>query len=107
MQLNSLAEQMVAVLASVVPPHSATYCSAPISSGKLYLEWFKRNSIVAGNVDEAQRLHSDSHYRDVIEPNCQSAGLTVQRLRSAGRLVIDPTAFGPVGEWSQEDYRVF
>src|ERR1041385_6878443 len=65
---NSIRDFLMQAYESVLIPGEAIYCSAPITSGRRYLEWLTTRSerLAIDHLTEQERL---SHKRDVIEPN--------------------------------------
>ena len=93
------------VLASVVEGRTATYVSAPITSGKRYLDWHAQRG---KDTNESQPTYRDVHSREVIKPNRVHAQQVVQKIRrSLAGVLIDPTAFDDIPGWTQDDYRDF
>jgi len=92
---------------SVVRPRSAIYCSAPITSGRRYLQWLtsQQGRQVIDDLSEAdKRLHQ----QQVIEPNKSHAREVADRLRQrTNKPVIDPTVVGPIDRWRQADWIAF
>jgi hypothetical protein len=98
---------MFEVYDSVIGCKDALYCSTPITSGKRSLEWFKQNNKINTDIDNLCADEKNSHFKQVIEPNCLHAKMIVSRIRQMGRLVIDPTDLSPINEWKQDDWRSF
>ena len=90
---------------SVLTDCSAIYCSAPITSGQLYIEWLTRSDGPRHVIDELSARDRDLHRAQVIEPNRAHAREIVHRLRERMRKpVIDPTVVGPISSWRQPDW---
>ncbi len=98
---------MLQVYDGVLPSRSAIYCSAPITSGRRYLQWLtsQQGRQVIDDLSEAdKRLHQ----QQVIEPNKAHAREVADRLRQrTNKPVIDPTAVGPIDGWRQADWIAF
>jgi hypothetical protein len=92
---------------SVLPPRSAIYCSAPITSGRRYLAWLQnRPDRVA--IDDLSDTDRRLHRQQVIEPNRAHAKQIADGLRERTQQpVIDPTAVGPIDGWKQSDWVSF
>jgi hypothetical protein len=104
-QPTSRAADFLEVLGCVIPPNSAVYCSAPITSGEKFAEWVRKSGHRVVNLDEANELERTSYRREVIEPNGRHASQVVARLRSQlGVAVIDPSAVSNVEGWLQTDW---
>jgi hypothetical protein len=98
---------MLKVYGTLLPSHSAIYCSAPLTSGKRYVEWLrgKKNFVDFDEVDAENRA---SHLASVLTPNIEHARQFVQHLRTrVNRPVIDPTAIPPIAGWRQQDWLGF
>ncbi len=99
---------MLEVYKSVLNQNGVLYCSAPVTSGKRYLDWLEcigKNFI---DIDRADKNYHDSHFREVIEPNRKHAQRFIFQLREeTEQIVIDPTALSPIPEWKQQDWRSF
>jgi len=90
---------LVEALGVAIEPHSAIYCSAPITTGKRHLELIRE----LGRQLVPEDRHR--HFAEVIQPNTEHASAVTKALRSATRdVVIDPAAFPPMVGWSQEDW---
>jgi len=98
---------MVQTYESVLQPGSAIYCSAPITSGRRYLEWLKSRQ-ERHAIDELSRADRDLHLRQVIEPNRTHAKQIADRVRDRTKKpVIDPTVVGPIDGWTQNNWVSF
>ena len=76
--------------------------SAPITSGRRFLEWYSTRGGPRGSAEECR----SEHLNEVVAPNRSAAVALVSRAREVGRgFVIDPTAVGHVEGWTQSDYR--
>lgn len=89
-------------LRCVVAPRGGVYVSAPITTGRRFLEWRRRVSWEA-EADGAR--YRDSHRAEVVAPNVAA----VERLVLAARRhfrdpVIDPTALKDQPGWTQREY---
>jgi hypothetical protein len=95
-------EAFVELLRGVMSNRSATYVSAPITSGRRFVEWYARRRHHRVSSEEYLREHSEQ----VIGPNRSSAVALVNRAREiADGPVIDPTAVTNIEGWTQGDYR--
>ena len=99
---------MLEVYKSVLNQNSVLYCSAPVTSGKRYIDWLERIKKNFVDIDRADKTYHDSHFEEVIEPNRKHAHHFISRLREeTEQIVIDPTALPPIPEWKQQDWRSF
>jgi hypothetical protein len=97
-------EKIADLLRSVIEGRTATYVSVPITTGPLFLRWFKERG---AKLDPASHEYREEHYRSVILPNLEHARNRILELRrESSKIVIDPTAFEPP-EWTQDEYRYF
>lgn len=96
---------ILAAFACIIPLKSATYVSAPITTGPRFLNWRRAHgSILSPKTAEYDAAHS----KHVIEPNSAAASGTIQAIRARSvEPIIDPTAFQGPKSWSQADYRDF
>jgi len=93
---------------SVLPARSAIYCSAPITSGQLYIEWLSRSAGSRHVIDDLSPSERALHRAQVIEPNRAHAREVADKLRQrARRPVIDPAVVGPISGWRQADWISF
>lgn len=98
-QIEAFAE----LLRGVLPKRVAIYVSAPITSGRRFVDWCTRRHPTAGSSEEYQR----EHFREVVAPNRNAASVLIRKLREThSEPVIDPTAVADIGGWTQGDYRV-
>jgi hypothetical protein len=96
------------VYKSVLDNDGIFYCSAPVTSGKRYINWLERIDKKFIDIDEADEKCREFHYKEVIEPNRKYANLIIQKLRhKTCRVVIDPTALPHIPNWTQQDWRFF
>ena len=100
-------ELMLNVYASVLAYHSATYCSAPITSGKRYFDWLAEKGRASGDVDELNGEDRETHAREVVQVNRQHSSEVVAKLRRIRTHVIDPGVVPPVARWTQGDWLDF
>jgi hypothetical protein len=84
--------------------HAATYVSVPITTGRAFVEWFRREGRTLESSSEEYRT---GHRANVMLPNIQKAGRFIEllRLRHSG-VVIDPTTLMVEG-WQQKDFHEF
>jgi len=104
-KIHSQIDKVVEQLKCIIDDHSATYVSIPISSGKRFVNWYKK-----GGKDLLQ--HGDGVYRTelyecVIKKNMSAAIKKIRKIRSEieGPL-IDPTKLEFL-EWEQDEYRYY
>jgi hypothetical protein len=98
---------MLQTYESVLLPRSAIYCSAPITSGRRYLDWLKGRHDRHG-IDDLSEGDRKLHRQQVIEPNRAHAKQIADRLRArTNQPVIDPTVVGPLDGWKQNDWVSF
>jgi hypothetical protein len=96
-------DTVVKVLASVVDGRTAVYLSAPITSGKRFLEWCTH---LNKDLSPFSSQYRDAHIREVIEPNRRHTRALVQKLRcTLPDVLFDPTAVMDLPDWTQGDYR--
>ena len=95
-------DALIEMLRGVFPRRSALYVSAPITSGRRFVEWYARRGNVGGSAEQYKR----DHLENVVVPNRSAAVALVSRARAAtSEFVIDPTAVGHIEGWTQGDYR--
>jgi hypothetical protein len=97
-------EAIVEFFRGVLQPHSAVYVSAPITSGRRFIDWLAsfRTLHVAATPEEYQREHAEH----VIGANRESIRALMAEVKSQYRVpVIDPTSVGDLPSWTQNDYR--
>lgn len=86
------------------PEKRAVYVSMPISTGKLFIEWYRDRG---AQLRPGSREYEESLRSNVILPNSQRAGRYVELIRwSHVGLVIDPRTLDVPG-WEQEHYHHF
>ena len=99
---------MLDVYESVLDGETACYCSAPVTSGKRYIDWLKRIGKNFADIDAAHADYHEHHFQEVIAPNRAHAQRIIQKLRTErGQVVIDPTAIPYIEGWTQHDWRSF
>jgi hypothetical protein len=90
------------LLRGVLANRSAVYVSAPITSGRRFVEWYARRE----NSDVSSEEYQRDHVQSVIGPNRSAAVALVKKARDVtSGPVIDPTAVGNIEGWTQGDYR--
>src|SRR5262245_8992789 len=94
-------ESFLAMFHSVFPSRTALYVSAPITSGRRFVEWYVRLS----DVDASTKQYQRDHLENVVTPNRNAAVALVTTARARSRSVIDPTAVNHIEGWTQGDYR--
>lgn len=83
---------------------SAVYVSAPITTGRRFVEW-RRNG--GSGLKPGTEQYEYERRLQVIEPNCAEAAVVVNRVcKQLGGIVIDPTQLDVHG-WSQASYHEF
>jgi hypothetical protein len=93
-------DALIEMLRGVLKKRSAIYVSAPITSGRRFVECYAHRR--PGSPLEYQR----DHVREVIAPNRSAAVALVNRAReTASGVVIDPTAVGEIEGWTQGVFR--
>lgn len=99
---------LVETFAACAAPRSATYCSAPITSGRRNFAWLRKIGKSFATIDDASADDRVVHAREVVAANCNHARTVVERLRKEqGGVVIDPTAFPPIADWTQQQWIEF
>lgn len=99
---------MLEVYESVVDGTDVFYCSAPVTSGKRYINWLEQIGKSFVDIDSADKDYQESHFKEVIEPNRLHAQQIIQRLREqTGCIVVNPTALPPLPGWTQQDWYFF
>lgn len=98
---------MLHVYSSAIGRGSATYCSAPITSGKRYVAWLLRKGATFTEVDEMPLEDREAHAVEVIRPNRQHSEQVVTDLRRTKAQVIDPGAVPSIAGWTQSDWLGF
>jgi hypothetical protein len=92
-------------LASAIDGRSALYVSAPITTGRRFVQWLETDG---AKLRRGTPEYEAQHMRQVVEPNVQAVRPVIAAIRAGTRqVVIDPTAFADVPGWTQEDYRPF
>ncbi|GAB3332751.1 hypothetical protein GCM10027299_39600 [Larkinella ripae] len=96
-----ITHEVLSAISCVVPYHSATYVSVPITTGKRFLDWYEN---IGKSLSGKQ--YNDQHYQEVMRDNIANAQEFIQKLRQNYTLVIEPTSLN-MAEWSQNDYHLF
>lgn len=95
-------DTLIELLRGVFASRSAVYVSAPITSGRRFLEWYSMRGELRSLADDYQ----SDHLNQVVAPNRSAATALVKRVREInGSSVIDPTAVDHIEGWTQGDYR--
>lgn len=82
---------------------SIVYVSAPITTGRRYLEWR-----ISRPAERENKALESAHRRDVIRLNISAAESVVQHVRSTfSHIVVDPTQLDDIQSWEQPDYHNF
>src|SRR5437867_7673831 len=88
----------------VLRPKTAVYVSAPITSGRRFIEWLGGRR-QRPPLDQTE--YREEHFRNVVVPNRKSVrALVDSTTKGFGHPVIDPTAVGDLPGWKQGDYRI-
>jgi hypothetical protein len=95
---------MLGVYPTVVRRGNAVYLSAPITTGRRYVEW---RSSLSEEFDSKAPEQRAEHVRLVVKPNKAHVRELADELRHRYPVVIDPTSLEDVPEWTQADYRFF
>src|SRR2546426_903606 len=99
---------LIDAFAACVSARSATYFSAPITSGRRDLDLVRKIGKSSATIDEATVEDREAHAREVIAANGTHARAVVSRLRqNGGAVVIDPTAFPAIPGWTQQHWIQF
>jgi hypothetical protein len=97
-------DAIVEFFRGLLQPRSAIYVSAPITSGRRFVDWlitFRRQNPVATDAD-----YRSEQAERVIRPNRESIRTLVASVRKQyNAAVIDPTSVGDLPAWNQGDYR--
>lgn len=96
---------MLEIMSSAIEDRTATYVSAPITSGKRCIGLFKPMGNRRGG--KPVTLHSDLR-RKVVHENLSHARKVIRQLRrTIPGALIDPTAVADLPGWEQPDYHYF
>jgi hypothetical protein len=99
---------LLAIYGSALCDSSALYCSAPITSGRRFLQWVQQRGNDIRDVDHAAVDHGDEHRSQVVDPNLAHAKAIVANLRRLSPIpVIDPTAVPHIAAWGQSEWLRF
>lgn len=98
---------MLGAYSTIVRPNSATYCSAPVTSGIRYFQWLARTGRRFEDVDEIELEERAAHAAEVVHENRLHSQRVVDELRHTRSQVIDPAAAPHVPGWSQADWLDF
>jgi hypothetical protein len=106
--LNVSSDLLLSIYASVLPERSAVYCSAPITSGRRYLEWIRGFGGRVSDVDHAATSYRHEHSAAVVLPNMVRARRVIEQLRTDFACpFIDPTSVPQISHWKQADWLNF
>lgn len=95
-------EAFIELLRGVLPNRNALYVSAPITSGRRFVEWRSQGHHLSFSDERYYR----EHLEHVVIPNRNAVAALVKEARNVtAGFVIDPTAVGQIETWSQGDYR--
>jgi hypothetical protein len=84
-------------------PKSATYVSAPITSGRRFVQWLSREG---AKFPRNGSKYRSGHAAHVVQPNREQVRLLVATVRATTQgPVIDPTSVGNIEGWTQPDFR--
>lgn len=89
------------MLGCAVDGRNADYVSTPITTGPRFMQWYRAEGY---ELDQKGDAYRQSHQEKVIDQNSLHARQFVERLRSEGKIVIEPTSL-QIGHWTQSDYR--
>jgi hypothetical protein len=102
---GAVTQLMLGALGCAVDGRAAVYVSAPITTGRRFVDW--RLGPGAG-LSRADEEYDRQHRQQVVVPNCVHVKPLVARCRQRfGGVVIDPTALDEVAGWNQRDYHRF
>ena len=83
--------------------HGASYVSVPITTGRVFVDWFRKHG---RTLDSGSEEYRTAHRANVMLPNMQKAARFIELLRWHTGVVIDPTTLMVEG-WRQKDYHEF
>jgi len=83
--------------------HGASYGSVPITTGRVFVDWFREHG---RTLDPGSEEYRTAHRANVMLPNMQKAARFIELLRWHTGVVIDPTTLMVEG-WRQKDYYEF
>ncbi len=92
--------QLVTDLSSIYDEKSAVYISAPITTGKDFIHWYKKNL----SIHEDQDKYSELHRTEIMEKNSKLIMKFISNLRQVEVCSIIEPASLAVDKWSQADY---
>src|SRR6266516_2839707 len=81
-------DALIELLRGVFASRTAVYVSAPITSGRRFLEWYSTRA----ELRSAAADDKTDHFNQVITPNRTAVKALVGRVREINVAVIDPTA---------------
>jgi hypothetical protein len=96
---------MLGALGCAIDGRVAVYVSAPITTGRRFVDW---RLGPGADLSPADEEYARQHRQQVVVPNCVHVKPLVARCRQRfGGVVIDPTALDDVTGWTQRDYHRF
>jgi len=88
------------LIAGLYEGSNLEYLSTPMTTGKRFIEWYKKEGC---SLTSSGPVYKELHKKNVLQPNKEEARELVNRLRSEGIHILDPTYFHLPG-WTQKDY---
>ncbi len=96
-------DQLLQAIACVVDGKAATYVSGPITTGSQFLAWYVHTGF---RLEHGGPAYRDGLRREVVSVNQARIDDVARKLRSSGRIVIEPATL-EVKEWGQTEYVSF
>jgi hypothetical protein len=99
---SGIMDTILGVLHCTMEGREGVYVSAPITTGRRFVEWRRGSGATLTPADEDYRVQHRIH---VVLPNREHVRPLVRRLRQHfPGVVIDPTALEDIPSWVQDDY---
>lgn len=99
MHPSKLKSHIMSAFRSTLGDKKVTYISGPISTGRVYLDWYRTHGKFLSNKEE----YDKSYYEDVIKVNGSVINSVAEKIRSNGETVIN-TSDIYVEEWDASHY---
>lgn len=96
---------LLGLLSSILTDRVAIYLSAPITTGKVFTDWYTTKG---KHLNPLTHQYKTEHALKVMKQNSLRSNAFAYKLRQElQEIVIDPSAVADFPDWTQDDYRYF
>jgi hypothetical protein len=104
-KIHSNIDKLIDLLECAIEEKSAYYVSIPMTSGKRFIDWYKKEGTYYKN--KGDNVYRQEHYKSVLSKNIKNSSTKIKKIKKEiNGIIIEPTKLN-MDEWEQDEYRYY